>query len=170
VCFDDLALFANTHAYGENTIDNLVTDALTKTSFEAALLAAAAYKFSNDKPCRTQFTHLLYGPKLEGVVFDLLLNQYAYDGTDKVQIQNRNFKRVQPVQIPDFIGTYDDYWVLLDCSGVFKPVLRQVRKTPVVTMTTDPEKIAEQGRVNILADGRAAAAPTLPHLAYGGIL
>jgi phage major head subunit gpT-like protein len=169
-CWDGKALFANDHAYGENAIDNLTTNALTKTEFEAALLAAAGWTFSNGKPCRTQFTHLLHGPKLSGVVFDLLLNEYAYDGTDKVQIQNRNFKRVQPVLIPDFVGTYADYWVLVDCSGVLKPVLRQVRKTPLVTMTTDPEKIAELGRVNILADGRAAAAPTFFHLAYGGVL
>jgi len=169
-CWDGKYLFANDHAYGSNTLDNLVTDALSKTSFEAALIAASAYKFSNDRPCRVQYTHLLHGPKLSAVVFDLLLNEYAYDGTDKVQIQNRNYKRVIPVEIPDFIGTYDDYWVLLDCSKTLKPVLSQVRKTPTVTMTTDPERIAEQGEVKIMADGRAAAAPTLFHLAYGGVL
>jgi phage major head subunit gpT-like protein len=169
-CWDGKALFADDHKYGKNTIDNLVTDALSKTSFEAALVAAAAWKFSNGKPCRTQFTHLVHGPKLSATVFDLLLNQYAYDGTDKVQIQNRNFKRVVPVEIPDLVGTYDDYWALLDCSGILKPVLRQVRKTPLVTMTTDPERIAEQGEVKVMADGRAAAAPTFFHLAYGGVL
>lgn len=171
-CWDGKYFFADDHAYGANTVDNLVTSALSKTTFEAALLAASGWKFANDKPCRTQFTHLLHGPKLAPTVFDLINNKYVNDGTatTSVQIENRNFKKVIPVEIPDFIGTYDDYWVLVDCSGLLKPVLRQVRKTPLVTMTTDPEKIAEQGRVNILADGRAAAAPTFFHLAYGGVL
>ena len=168
--WDGKKMFADDHKYGDNTIDNLTANALTKANFEAALLAASAWKFSDNRPCRTQFTHLLYGPKLEAVVFDLLLNQYAYDGTDKVQIQHRNFKRVTPVQIPDFIGTYDDYWCLLDCSKGIKPVLRQVRKTPAVIMDTDPVHVALSGEVKILADGRATAAPTFFHLAYGAIL
>jgi phage major head subunit gpT-like protein len=171
-CWDNLALFATTHKYGDNTVSNLVSSALTKTTFEAALLASAEWKFANGKLCRTQFTHLLHGRKLAGVVFDLIENKYVNDGTaaTSVQIDNRNFKKVIPVEIPDFAGTYDDYWVLLDCSGALKPVIRQIRKTPVVTMTTDPERIAEQGKVNIMADGRAAAAPGLFHMAYGGIL
>lgn len=177
--WDGLDFFATTHKYGKNTISNKVTDALSKTSFEAAFTAAAAYKFSNGKPCRTQFTHLLYGQKLEGTVYDLINNQYVVgalatgDTTTPYvggNIQNRNYKKVQAVQIPDFVGDYDDYWVLLDCSGIMKPVLRQTRKTPVVTMTTDPERIAEQGEVKVMADGRAAAAPTFFHLAYAGIL
>lgn len=167
--WDGKKFFADDHAYGDNTIDNLTTNALTKANFEAALLAASAWKFSDGKPCRTQFTHLLFGPKLEGVVFDLLLNQYTYDGTDKVQIGNRNYKRVTPVQIPDFIGDYDDYWMLVDASQGIKPVLFQTRKTPSVLMDTDPVHVALQGEVKILADGRAAAAPTFFHLAYGSI-
>jgi phage major head subunit gpT-like protein len=171
-CWDGKYFFADDHAYGANTVDNLVTSALSKSTFEAALLAASAWTFANGKPCRPKFTHLLYGPKNRGVVFDLILNRYVNDGTatTSVQIENRNYQAVTPVEVPDFTGTYDDYWVLLDCSGVLKPVLQQIRKTPQVTMTTDAEKIAEQGQVNILADGRAAAAPTFFHLAYGGVL
>jgi len=176
--WDGYYMLSDSHVYGSNSIDNYTTDSLSATSFEAALVAAGAWKFSNDKPCRTQFTHLLYGPKNEQTVFDLIKNEYvvsklATGGTaDYVggAVKNRNFGRVTPVLIPDFIGDYDDYWVLLDCSKPIKPVLLQTRKTPTVTMTTDPERIAEQGLVKIMADGRAAAAPTFFHLAYGGVL
>jgi phage major head subunit gpT-like protein len=179
LAWDGKAMLANDHAYGDNTIDNLVTDALSSTSFEAALLAASAWKFSNDKLCRPKFTHLLHGPKLAGTVADLIENQYVISGaavagtvTDFVggAISNRNYKKVIPVEIPDFAGTYDDHWRLVDASGILKPVLQQLRKTPQVTMTTDPERVAEQGKVNIMADGRAAAAPTFFHLIYGGVL
>lgn len=177
--WDGKDFFATDHKYGKNTIANKVTDALTKASFEAAFTNAAAWKFSNNKPCRTQWTHLLYGPKLSATVWDLVSNEYVVAAaatgdttTPKVggAVKNRNFKRVVPVEIPDFVGDYDDYWVLLDCSKGLKPLLRQVRKTPTPLMTTNPEEIAKEGSVKVMADGRAAAAPTLFHLAYGGIL
>jgi len=176
--WDGKNLFATDHVYGTNTIANLVTDALSTTTFEAAFTAAAAWKFSNGKPCRTQFTHLLYGQKLEGTVFDLVTNDYvvatkATGGTaDYVggAVKNPNFKKVVPVQVPDFVGDYDDYWCLLDCSKPIKPAVLQTRKTPQVLMSQDLERIAEQGEVKIMGDGRAAAAPTFFHLAYGGVL
>lgn len=178
--FDGKAVFADDHPAGiySATLDNLVTDALSKTSFEAAILAAAAWKFSNDKPTRTTFTHLFFGPKLQATVFDLIDNQYvvgtaATGGTaDYVggQIMNRNFKRVTPVLVPDFIGTYDDYWVLADCSKGIKPFLLQLRKTPVFTMDTDPTQIEMSGEIRMGASGRAAAGATFPHLSYGGVL
>jgi phage major head subunit gpT-like protein len=176
--WDGKVLFSTTHKYGKNTISNLVTDALSKTSFEAAFTAAAAWLFSNGKPCRTQFTHLLYGQKLEGTVFDLINNDYVVNPTLAADsstyvggaVKNRNYKKVIPVQVPDFVGDYDDYWCLLDCSKPIKPAVLQRRKEPQVRMTTDPEKIEEEGEVKIMASGRAAAAPTFFHLAYGGVL
>lgn len=166
--WDGKLLGATDHVYGANTIANLVTGALTKTTFETAFTTAAGWKFSNGKPCRTRWTHLIYGPKLAATVFDLILNRYTSDNVaaTSVQVENRNYQKVVPVECPDFVGTYDDYWVLLDCSQSIKPLLEQTRKTPLVTMTTDPERIAENGEVKIMADGRAAAAPTFFHLAY----
>jgi phage major head subunit gpT-like protein len=161
---------ATDHAYGANTIANLVTGALTTTTFDTAFTTAAGWKFSNGKPCRTRWTHLLHGPKLETTVFNLILNRYVNDGTaaTSVQIDNPRYNKVTPVMIPDLVGTYDDYWALVDCTGAIKPCLRQVRKTPRVLTTTDPVEIAKQGRMDIVADGRAATAPTFFHLFYLG--
>ena len=67
-CWDDKALLATDHALGDNTIANLVTDALSKTTFETAFLTASAWKFANDEPCETVFSHLLVGEKLRAMM------------------------------------------------------------------------------------------------------
>lgn len=167
-CFDGKAFFADDHAYGENTIDNVVTDALSETSFEAAFTAANAYKFSNGELCRTRFTHLVHGPKLHGTAFHIVDAETHASGG--VQIPNPNFKRVQRVEIEDLAGTYDDYWFLLDCSKPIKPVARQIRREAAPLMDTRVEQVMRTGRFDVMADGRAAAGPTFPHMAYAGIL
>jgi len=173
-------LISDSHAIGYDSsgVDNKVTDALSENTFETAFTTAATWKFSNGKLCRTQFTHLLYGPKLQSNVWNLIENQYvvgtaATGGTtDYVggQVMNEHYKRVTPVLVPDFAGTYDDYWVLLDCSKFIKPVFLQIRETPQFVMDTDPRQIEFTGEIRMGASGRAAAGCTFPHLAYGGIL
>ena len=167
-CFDGKAIFATDHAYGDNTIANLVTDALSKTSFEAAFTTAAAFKFSNGELCRTRYTHLLHGPKLHATAFDIVDAEFIASGG--VQIPNPNFKRVTRVELEDLAGTYDDYWMLLDCSKPIKPIARQIRREAAPLMDTRVEQVMRTGRFDILADGRAAAGPTFPHMMYAGIL
>jgi phage major head subunit gpT-like protein len=167
-CFDGKAFFADDHAYGDNAIDNVVTDALSETTFNAAFAAAVGWKFSNGELCRTRFTHLLHGPKLHGTAFSIVdAETYASGG---VQVPNPNFKRVQRVELEDLAGTYDDYWFLVDASKPIKPVARQIRREASPLMDTRVEQVMRTNRFDILADGRAAAGPTFPHLAYAGIL
>lgn len=167
-CFDSKAIFATDHAYGDNTIANLVTDALSSTTFEAAFTTAAGYKFSNNELCRTRFTHLVHGPKLHSTAFGIVDAETIVSGSS--QIPNPNYKRVQRVELEDLAGTYDDYWFLLDCSKPIKPVARQIRREASPLMDSRPEQVMRTGRFDIMADGRAAAGPTFPHLMYGGIL
>jgi phage major head subunit gpT-like protein len=84
-------------------------------------------------------------------------------------VPNPNFRRVQRVEIPDYAGTYDDYWMLLDCSGIVKPVCRQIRQVPVPRMNDDAD-IEESGEMKWMSSGRLSASPTFPHLFYGGRL
>jgi len=170
-CYTGVAYFADNHAYGDNTIANLVTSALSETTFNAAFLAAAAWKFANGKPTRTRFTHLFHGPKLRDTAFNLVDNKYIVAETGAGgHKDNPNYKRVERVEVPDFTGTYDDYWMLLDCSRPVKPIALQVRKQPTPIMDTRIEQVMRTGQVDFMADARAAAAPTFPHLAYAGIL
>ena len=168
LCFTGKAFFADDHAYGDNAIDNVVTDALSETTFEAAFTAASAYKFSNGELCMTRFTHLVHGPKLHGTAFHIVDAETHASGG--VQIPNPNFKRVQRVELEFLAGAYDDYWMLLDCSKPIKPVARQIRREASPLMDTRVEQVMRTGRFDVMADGRAAAGPTFPHLAYAGIL
>lgn len=168
VCFDGKAFFADDHAYGDNTIDNVVTVALSETTFNAAFTAAAGWKFSNGKLCRTRFTHLLHGPKLRETAFHIVDAQRHASGV--TQVDNPNYKRVVRVELEDLAGDYDDYWMLVDASKPIKPVARQIRRDAAPLMDTRVEQVMRTGRFDVLADGRAAAGPTFPHLAYAGIL
>jgi phage major head subunit gpT-like protein len=168
VTFTGKAMLADDHAYGANTIDNLVTDALSETSFEAAFTAAAEYKFSNDEPCGTQFTHLLHGPKLHSTAFAIVDAEKHASGV--TQVDNPNYKRCQRVEIQELCGTYDDYWFLVDGTSTVKAIARQIRREASPLMDADPATVMRLGRFDIMADGALAAAPTFPHLIYGGRL
>lgn len=167
VCYDGKAMLANDHAYGANTIDNLVTDALSKTSFEAAFVAAAEWKFANNVLVRPNFTHLVVGEKNRSTAFGIVKAEKIDVGG--VQVDNPNRGKCELVVLPDFASTYDDYWMLVDGSQPVKAIARQIREEPV-PKTNDFEDVEETGEFKWMSSGRAAAAPTFPHLVYGGRL
>jgi phage major head subunit gpT-like protein len=168
VCFTGKAFFAENHPYGDNTITNVATGALSNTTFNAAFQAAVGWKFSNGELTRTRFTHLLHGPKLHETAFQIVdAENYVSGGAS---IPNPNYKRVQRVELEDLAGAADDYWFLLDCSKPIKPIARQIRREAVPLMDTRVEQVIRTGRFDVMADGRAAAGPTFPHMAYAGIL
>jgi len=169
--FTGKALFANDHAYGGNTIDNLVTDALSATSYEAARLAASEWQYSNDELIRPNFTHLLVGEKNRTTAYNIVVNEriVAETGAGGSK-ENPNKGTAIPVVIPDFAGTYDDYWVLVDGSQPVHAICRQIRKEAAPFMDTDPATVMRSGQVDFMADGRGAAAPAFPHMVFGGRL
>ena len=167
--FTASAMCSNSHAYGDQTIDNLVTDALSADALDAAFLARAGYKWSNGEEIPGTWTHLVYGPKNHGVAFNLVVNEYLSVAGGSTT-SNPNYKRVIPVELPSLTGTYDDYWFLTDASGPMRAICRQIRENAEPFMDLDPATVMRNGRVDVMADGRAAAAPTFPHLIYGGIL
>lgn len=164
VGFDTKAIFANDHAFGDNAIDNLVGDALALASFEAAFLAASAWKFANGESCGTTFTHLWVGEKLRGTALELVADKTTTGGF------NRNAGRVKVEVIPQFSGAYDDYWALLDCSKPIKPIMLQMRQEAEIVVDALPEHVKKTGNLDVMADGRMTAAPTFFHLMYAGIL
>ena len=178
-CFTGKAICATDHKYGKNTICNRTGSALSETTFNAALAAAAEWKFSNGELVRPQFTHLVVGPKLRATGFALVKAQTEISivtnkaGTENVgagEVPNPNYGAAELVLLPDLAGDYDDYWFLVDGSRPIKAISRQLRRAPKPRMSTDPEFVERTGYVDFLADGRAAAGPTFPHLIYGGIL
>jgi phage major head subunit gpT-like protein len=168
VTFTGKAMFATDHKYGNNTIANLTDQALSATTFNAAFTAAAEWKFSNNELCRTTFTHLVHGPKLRATAFSIVDAQFHVSGNS--QVDNPNFKRVKRVELPDLAGAADDFWMLVDGSKPIKAIARQIREEATPLMDTTPATVMRLGRFDVMANGRAAAAPTYPHLIYGGVL
>jgi len=175
------ALFANTHAGTDTysgTMDNLVTDALSATSFEAAFTSAAAWKYRNGENVEAQWTHLVVGPKLRTTAWNIVKNTKAPaagDSTD-VTVDNPNFNRVELVVSNKINATAGvdndvdaaDFWYLLDLSRPLKPVCLQIREEAATLMDTDPVILKRTGLVDYMSNGRLAASPTLAHLAYAG--
>lgn len=168
LCFTGKAFFAADHKYGDSTICNLVAGALSVTTFEAAFAAAAEWKFSNGKLCRTRFTHLVHGPKLRAMAFSIVDAEKIVSGG--AAVDNPNYHRVARIELPDLAGTFDDYWFLVDGSRPIKAIARQIREEANPLMDTRPEQVERTGQFDVMASGRAAGGPTFPHLAYAGIL
>lgn len=169
LCFTGYPLASDSHLYGANTIDNKSTTALSKTEFEAACLAASAWKYEDGSLVKPNFTHLLVGEKLRSTAFGIVVAEEISDGAGG-NINNPNKGKCQLVILPELAGTYDDYWFLVDASKPVKPVALQIRKTPQPLMDTDPATLERTGKVDFLASGRLAASPTFPHLVYCGIV
>ena len=125
-------------------------------------------KFAYGESCRSKATHLVYGPALHATAHGIIAAKQISDGSGNL-IDNPNYGRVTGVELSDLTGTYANYWFLLDCSRPIKPIARQLRKEAKPFIDSDPATVQRNGRYDILADGRIAAAPTFPHLAYGGL-
>ena len=101
-------------------------------------------------------------------ILQIVQNKAGTDNVGAGQIPNPNFARGEMVVLPQFAGDFADCWALLDCSGVIKPVARQIREIPVPKMDQDPALVEKNGKCDFFATGRLAAAPTFPSLVYMG--
>jgi phage major head subunit gpT-like protein len=168
--FDGKDFFATTHKYGEGaTFSNKTTDALSATSFEAAFTAVAAWQGNDKKPLKPRFTHLLHGPALRTTAFNIVDADKVSDDSDNL-VSNPNYKRCERVELHDLVGTYANYWFLVDGSRPVKAICRQVRREAAPKADTDPMQVERTGQFDVLASGRAAAGPAFPHMIYGGIV
>jgi phage major head subunit gpT-like protein len=167
--FTGKAFFADDHAYGGNTIDNMVTTSLSTVAFEAALLAASAWKFSDNTLVKPRFTHLVVGEANRSTAWNIVKNTKVASGDAGSTVDNPNQGRCELVLWPELTGSYAYYWFLVDASRPVKPIALQIRKVPQPMMDTDAARIEANGYVDFLASGRLAAAPTFPHLVYGGL-
>jgi phage major head subunit gpT-like protein len=166
LCYTGKAFFADDHKYGDNTIDNLVTDALTADSYEAAWTNSSAWKYSNGVLIRPVWTHLLHGPSLHATAFKIV-DAETIQGV-AAPLPNPNYKRSIRVEVPDFAGDYANYWCLVDASQPIHAIARQIRETPAPLMDNDPIHVERTGTFDWMSHGRCAAGPAFPHMIYGG--
>lgn len=171
LAYDGVALFsAAGRTYGDNTIANLVTTALSSDTFSAARIAMQSYVDHNGEPLATKPDTLVVGPALEKTAYDIVRNYFGSDGeTAPVQIQNF-FSTVgmRIVVSPYLVGDYANYWYMADTTDIVKGVLLQIRETPSPVISTANE-VARTKSVDYMADGRMAASPGAPHKIYAGL-
>jgi len=168
---DGNAFFGTTRKYGSSSvISNSVGTALSETTFNAAYQAMMEYKAHNGKPLGVVPSLLVVGPKLRATAWNLLKNEFSYDSSDKVQVQNLNRDICDMMVMPELSGSYDDYWFLMDTRGVLKPVVVQQRKLPVLTRM-DREKnenVFMRKELIYGTEARGEAFLSFPHLIYRG--
>ena len=171
LAYDGKALFATDRAYGDSTINNTTSGALTATTFEAAYVAMQSYTDHDGEPLATMPDTLVVGPSLAKTADDILGNRYIGDGeTSAVQIMNYyNSLGVRLVVSPYLIGTYKNYWYLADTTDVVKGVLLQIRRNPMPTLS-NAQEVERSNTVDFMASGRMAAGPAVPHKIYGGLV
>ena len=172
---DDNAFFYASRTFGSNTINNTTTSALSESTFNTAYNAMMAYKAHNNQPLGVVPDLLVVGPKLRATGFEILKasKHVKASGTVGVAaVENPNYNVCDLMIHPDLVGTYDDYWFLLQTKGVVKPVLLQKRKTGTLQRwdKDSDECVKTHNRNDYGLHFRGAAALSLPPLAYAGIV
>jgi len=171
---DGAAFFGTTRKYGDNTISNYTASALSATTFEAAYQAMTSFKGHGDYPLRVRPTHLIVGPKLRSTAFHILKDEFVNDGVaaTSVQLRNPNQGLVELVELPELVGTDDDYWFLIAANGIVKPVIISQREQPKLVRKdrAEDDNVFLEDKILYGTKARGEAALALPHLAYAGIV
>ena len=169
---DGVNFYSTSRTYGSNTISNLTTSALSETTFNAAYLAMSSYRAHNDKALRSRPNVLICGPKLRTTAWNILKNQFNYDGTDKVQIENVNKDVVDLVIHDELVGDYDDYWFLMNTREMIKPVFQNDPKSVTLVRKDkeDDDNVFERNMFRYGTSRYLATGKTFPHLVYAGIV
>ncbi|OGV53544.1 MAG: hypothetical protein A2017_20820 [Lentisphaerae bacterium GWF2_44_16] len=168
---DGSAFFGDSRKYdGTNAIVNSADSALSESTFNAAYQAMMEYKGHNGKSLGVQPSLLIVGPKLRVGAWNILKNEFSYDATDKVQVQNVNKNVCDLLILNELSGTYDDYWFLADTKGIIKPCVVQQRQVPKLTrMDKDNDENVFMRKEYIYGtDARGEAFLSFPHLIYRG--
>jgi phage major head subunit gpT-like protein len=187
---DGAAFFGTTRKYGDATISNYTTSALTGAGLSAgtmtlgtygtARVAMMSYQGHNGKGLGVVPNVLVVGPKLEYqarlicespiCVGSVATGESSY--VSGASAPNPYYKSAEVIVAPDLVGTYDDYWFLLATQGMIKPVLVQKGEEPVLIRKDreEDDNVFDIDEYKYGTRAYGAAALALPHLAYGGFV
>jgi phage major head subunit gpT-like protein len=166
---DAAAFFGTVRKYGNNTIANLATGALTATTFETGVLTMESYKGHNDIPLGVLPMYLLVGPSLRSTAWDLVKNQFVSSGTGKGgAIENRCRGRALLRTHPKLTGSYANYWFLLGEKGGMKGCVCQKRQEAELVRKDQPgdDNVFFEKEIVYGGDARGEAFLGMPHLIY----
>lgn len=185
VGIDRVSLLNNAHpyAYGGGTWDNLTTDALDATSFDAGVTAISSLQLENGKNAGFRATHLIVGPSLRKMAFDLtgsvrlagLAGTGAVDSGTRVAagvVPNYIQGDITPVVNPYFVGTQAASWILMDLRpGIPRPIMIGEALAPRATAVTSPESagMVDRSVYRYYAEAQAALLGCSPFGMYGKI-
>jgi phage major head subunit gpT-like protein len=170
---DEKAFFATDRTYGQQTISNYGTDALTADTYKAAKTAMESFVLHGGEPGEVVVTHLVVGPGLRDAAWNIVKNEWISAGTGKGgAIKNPNAGSTELRIARRLVGARANYWFLIGQQGGMKPVYVQKRKLPTLTrMDRDTDmNVFMKDEYYYGTSARGAAFLTLPHLAFGGFV
>ena len=164
--YDGVAFFSASHKNGDGpTQTNLGTATLDDTgAFDTAMQKMAELVDENGTPLSITPTHLVVGPKLWRTALDLLKAQFGANGASNV-----HFGAVEPVKSPRLVGSYADYWFLMDLGKSLKPMIHLVRRPVQFRSVVGADSIEKflRDKLYFGADARYGFGYGLWELVYG---
>jgi phage major head subunit gpT-like protein len=176
---DGAAFYGTSRTVGNSgTLTNYATGALTETTFNTAYLALQNNLLPNGAPAGVVPTTLIVGPKNRTVAHGIV-NQGP-----GATAANPNSGIVKVEVTPELVGTYDDYWFLVDENTFGPPVLWLNRKKgEIVAMDKPTDSTVFLGSIGDGVDGvvpggvncygihsRGEGALALPWAIYGAFV
>lgn len=179
---DGNAVYGTTRTYGSNTINNYTTTALSATTYATAWKNMTQFLGHDSESLNVMPTHLIVGPKLYDTANNIvndpkLVTSYSADTDDAtllnhVAAPNPWYKTAELVVSTELVGTYDDYWFLVDASQQIKPVVVSNRQSGQLVQRSqaNDENVFMDNQILYGAKVRCEAAVAMPHLVYAGIV
>jgi len=169
-------LFANTHAYGVNNVDNLDTLVLDRANYVATRQAMQAWLYANNDPMGAYPSVLLCGPALQDTAQQLFNAQlYLINGAGAGAVSNILVAENLIIIVrPEFNATAgvnhnvdaEEFWCLLDTRQPLRPFVYINRMEANILGPSDPEFVLRTGNADFLGTARGEFSPTFPHLCY----
>jgi hypothetical protein len=185
-CLDASALFSTTHPFGAAgaTWSNTTTSALSPATFYTGITAMASLVFENSEPAGYYPDVLMVGPDLEKMASDLCgpdrIVPIAATGLEAYSsavaaATRTNFmaNKIQVVINPRMIGTYNDYWYLIDTKreGARPIVVGDAKPFQAFSVTSpESEPMVQRSAAQFYAEGYAGLMGGVPYSIYGGLV
>jgi phage major head subunit gpT-like protein len=148
--YDGVSLIHASHPRGPAgaTQSNTTTSALSFSTFETAMVAGASLRDANSEPLAINYNLLRVGPKLASVAREITGSAERVVGIDAAGVNDSGTRiaaatipNVRGVQVfsggsvsvvvdPRLVGTYDDYWYLVDTSRGAMPLVGYEFRSP----------------------------------------
>lgn len=156
---------------------NLTGNALSLQSVQDGIAAMGSFQNEYGVSLQKRPTHLLVGPKLEMTARQILNSStIVVTGTTNAQLGSANpvAGTLELLVSYDLIDAYDDYWFLLDLSGI-RPVVAGVRSDfpDELIIHSDPNTSSSvflRDEIQVGITSHFGVAPGDPYAVYAGIL